>query len=189
MLHRANNSRTGVHRALSFAAAALLLTACAPAPIYKPDASTVTAAPSAVAAAPGNYAGGNVIWGGRIVGVHNFPDHSEIELLGYPLDSSQRPRLDQTAGGRFIALMPGYVREHGLSGRRADDAARPHRGHAHRQGRRCRLRLSAGTRRTIAPLDARRNDQTARQFRRRSGRDRSSLKPGIGISSGGAKTD
>ena len=91
------------------AALTMLLAACAPAPIYKADASTVTAAPSAVAAAPERYTGREVIWGGRIVGVHNFPDHSEIELLGYPLDSSQRPRLDQTAGGRFIALMPGYV--------------------------------------------------------------------------------
>ena len=90
-------------------AAFALLTACAPAPIYKADASIVTAAPSAVTAAPERYTGREVIWGGRIVGVHNFPDHSEIEVLGYPLDSSQRPQLDQTAGGRFIALMPGYV--------------------------------------------------------------------------------
>ena len=87
----------------------VLLAGCAPAPIYKADASTVTVAPSTVAAAPGTYTGREVIWGGRIVGVHNFPDHSEIEVLGYPLDSSQRPQLDQTAGGRFIALMPGYV--------------------------------------------------------------------------------
>ena len=85
------------------------LAACEPAPLYKPDASAVTATPSAVATAPERYSGREVIWGGRIVGVRNFPDHSEIEMLGYPLDSSQRPQLEQTAGGRFIALMPGYV--------------------------------------------------------------------------------
>ena len=88
---------------------AALLAACAPAPIYKPDSATVTAAPSAVAATPERYTGRNVIWGGQIVAVRNFPDHSEIEVLGYPLDSSQRPQMDKTAGGRFIALMPGYV--------------------------------------------------------------------------------
>ncbi|MGH8212643.1 MAG: Slp family lipoprotein [Rhodanobacteraceae bacterium] len=91
------------------ALAVALLAACAPAPLYKPDASTTTVAPSAVAVAPERYIGHEVVWGGRIVGVHNFPDHSEIELLGYPLDSSQRPQFDQAAGGRFIALMPGYV--------------------------------------------------------------------------------
>jgi len=88
---------------------AALLAACAPAPLYKIDASTAAAAPSAVAATPERYAGQEIVWGGRIVDVHNFADHSEIELLGYPLDSSQRPQFDQTAAGRFIALMPGYI--------------------------------------------------------------------------------
>jgi outer membrane lipoprotein len=90
-------------------ALAALLAACAPAPLYKPDSATVTAAPSAVAATPERYTGRDVIWGGQIVSVHNLPDHSEIEVLGHPLDSSQRPQFDKSAGGRFLALMPGYV--------------------------------------------------------------------------------
>lgn len=85
------------------------LAACAPPPIYKPDASVITATPAQVAATPGRYPNAQVIWGGRVIEVRNFPDHSEIELLGYPLDSSQRPRVDEPARGRFIALMPGYV--------------------------------------------------------------------------------
>ena len=88
---------------------AILLAACAPPPIYKPDAAVLAASPAQVAAAPDRYRDGEVIWGGRIVGVRNFPDHSEIELLALPLDSSQRPRPDQPAAGRFIALVPGYV--------------------------------------------------------------------------------
>lgn len=87
----------------------LLLAACAPAPIYKPDASVVAATPAQVAAAPEHFQNAQVIWGGRVVAVRNFPDHSEIELLAYPLDASQRPRLKEPAAGRFIALMPGYV--------------------------------------------------------------------------------
>jgi len=87
----------------------VLLAACAPAPIYRADGANLAVTPSAVATAPALYRGQEVIWGGRIVEVHNLPDHSEIELLGYPLDSSQRPQMDKTAGGRFIALMPGYV--------------------------------------------------------------------------------
>lgn len=86
-----------------------LLTACAPPPIYKADASVVTATPGQVAATPERYRDAQVIWGGRVIAVRNFPDHSEIELLDYPLDSSQRPRMNRTAAGRFIALMPGYV--------------------------------------------------------------------------------
>jgi len=91
--------------ALAFA----LLTACAPPPIYKPDASIITATPAQVAATPERYRNAQVIWGGRVVAVRNFADHSEIELLDFPLDSSQRPRLKEPALGRFIALMPGYV--------------------------------------------------------------------------------
>lgn len=99
-------------RAMSGAFAILLagmLAGCAPAPIYPTDASIVVATPQQVSAMPDRYRNVQVIWGGRIVDVDNFPDHSEIEMLGMPLDSSQRPRLDQPAGGRFIAIMPGFV--------------------------------------------------------------------------------
>lgn len=89
--------------------AGMVLAACAPPPIYKPDAAVINATPAQVAAMPERYRGAEVIWGGRIVAVRNFPDHSEIELLGFPLDSSQRPQIDQPAGGRFIALLPGYI--------------------------------------------------------------------------------
>lgn len=93
------------------AAAALVvsLVACAPPPIYKPDASIVAATPAQVSATPDQYRNAQAIWGGKVIAVRNFPDHSEIELLDYPLDSSQRPRMNEHAGGRFIALMPGYV--------------------------------------------------------------------------------
>lgn len=99
-------------RALRYASSFVLtalLAACAPAPIYPTDASTVVASPQQMAATPDRYRNAQVIWGGRIVEVHNFPDHSEIEMLGLPLDSSQRPRLDQAGGGRFIAIMPGFI--------------------------------------------------------------------------------
>ena len=91
-------------------ASLLALAACAPAPIYKPTANTVATAPNMVAQAPERYANADVIWGGRIVEVRNLADRSEIEIVGYPLDSSQRPKADGNGGwGRFIAVMPGYV--------------------------------------------------------------------------------
>lgn len=98
-----------LRRGLAPVIAGLVLGACAPTPIYPTDASIAVATPQQVAATPDRYRNAQVIWGGRIVAVRNLPDRSEIEMLGYPLDSSQRPRLDQPAGGRFLALMPGYV--------------------------------------------------------------------------------
>ncbi|MDE2155160.1 MAG: Slp family lipoprotein [Xanthomonadaceae bacterium] len=93
---------------LVLASAPLVLAACAPAPIYK-NAAAIAAAPFEVAQTPERYAGNAVIWGGRIVQVTNLADHSEIELLAYPLDSSQRPRANDSGNGRFIAVMSGFV--------------------------------------------------------------------------------
>jgi outer membrane lipoprotein len=90
-------------------AALLTLAACAPAPIYKPAPDAVSAAPYQVAQTPEQFASHQVIWGGRIVGVNNLADHSEVEILAYPLDKSQRPQANDSGNGRFIAVMPGYV--------------------------------------------------------------------------------
>jgi outer membrane lipoprotein len=89
--------------------ALLALAACAPAPIYKPSADAVVASPLEVAQSPERFSQRSVIWGGRIVGVKNLSDHSEVEILAYPLDSSQRPKASDNGSGRFIATMPGYV--------------------------------------------------------------------------------
>lgn len=88
---------------------ALALSACAPAPIYKTAPGALTALPVQVAQSPEHYNNGSVVWGGSILGVRNFPDHSEIEVLAYPLDASQRPQIQSPAAGRFIALLTGYV--------------------------------------------------------------------------------
>jgi outer membrane lipoprotein len=100
------------HTLLRSAAATglLALAACAPAPIYKPAPTTVATAPNIVAQSPAQFTNADVIWGGRVVEVRNLTDRSEVEVVGYPLDSSQRPKLDNNGGwGRFIAVMPGYV--------------------------------------------------------------------------------
>ncbi|MGH8184240.1 MAG: Slp family lipoprotein [Rhodanobacteraceae bacterium] len=86
------------------------IAACAPAPIYKADTSAfVTATPQQVATSPQNFHGLKVVWGGSVVSVHNFPHRSEIEILAYPLDSSQRPRMNLPTTGRFIAIVSGFV--------------------------------------------------------------------------------
>lgn len=87
----------------------LALAACAPAPIYKVAPGSVNVPPAQVAHAPEHYANGAVIWGGSVVDVRNFPDHTEIEILAYPLDSSQRPQPNAQGLGRFIGIYPGYI--------------------------------------------------------------------------------
>jgi outer membrane lipoprotein len=44
-----------------------------------------------------------------IIDVVNHADRTEIELLAYPLDHRQRPRLELPSQGRFIAVMPGFA--------------------------------------------------------------------------------
>lgn len=88
---------------------AIALPGCAPAPIYKNVQGVAATTPAQVSQAPEQYAGSAVIWGGRIVQVTNFADHSEIEVLAYPLDSSQRPRTNDSGNGRFVAVLPGYA--------------------------------------------------------------------------------
>ncbi|MHA6202920.1 Slp family lipoprotein [Dyella soli] len=90
-------------------ASLMTLAACAPAPIYKPSSNTIAIAPDTVAQAPERFANADVIWGGRIVEIRNLADRSEVEIVGYPLDSSQRPKADGSGWGRFIAVMPGFV--------------------------------------------------------------------------------
>ncbi|HXE65877.1 MAG TPA: Slp family lipoprotein [Rhodanobacteraceae bacterium] len=87
----------------------MAIAACAPAPIYKTSPSSVNATPQQVATSPANFQSLQVVWGGSVISVHNLADHSEIEVLAYPLDSSQRPRLKEPATGRFIAIVPGFV--------------------------------------------------------------------------------
>ncbi len=87
----------------------LVIVACAPAPIFKVSPHAANVPPDTVAQAPERFSGRSVIWGGQIVAVENLPNSTEIQILAYPLDASQRPLPDSPAGGRFIAIMRGYV--------------------------------------------------------------------------------
>ena len=94
---------------LALPAVLLTLAACAPAPIYKTTGMAAMATPAQVAQTPERFSNSGVVWGGRIVKVDVFSDHSEIELLAYPLDSSQRPKANDSGNGRFIAVVRGYL--------------------------------------------------------------------------------
>lgn len=96
-------------RTLGAALLCAAVAACAPAPLYKTGPSSVTTTPDQVATAPQNFHGLHVVWGGSVVSVTNLRTDSEVEILAYPLDSSQRPRTNKPAVGRFIVIVPGFV--------------------------------------------------------------------------------
>lgn len=50
-----------------------------------------------------------ILWGGVIIAVTNLQNTTQLEVLGYPLDSEQRPNTDKSPAGRFLAINPGYL--------------------------------------------------------------------------------
>jgi outer membrane lipoprotein len=50
-----------------------------------------------------------VAWGGMIATAKNLKDKSELEVVGYPLDSENRPNQDAKPTGRFLVIQPGYL--------------------------------------------------------------------------------
>jgi outer membrane lipoprotein len=50
-----------------------------------------------------------IAWGGIIVASKNLASQTQLEVLSYPLDEHGRPEREAKAGGRFIALQPGYL--------------------------------------------------------------------------------
>ncbi len=50
-----------------------------------------------------------VAWGGLIVASKNLKDKSELEVVGYPLDSERRPDHDAKPTGRFLVIQSGYL--------------------------------------------------------------------------------
>lgn len=88
--------------------ACLVLAACATTPPLDPAGTLADLGPHQVGATD-PPAGSAVLWGGMIVEVDNRADRTRIEVLAYPLDARQRPRLEQPSQGRFIAVLPGFV--------------------------------------------------------------------------------
>lgn len=50
-----------------------------------------------------------VAWGGLIAASKNLKNKSELEVVGYPLDSEHRPEHDAKPTGRFLVIQSGYL--------------------------------------------------------------------------------
>ena len=51
----------------------------------------------------------HVAWGGEIAAVKNLKNTTELEVVGYPLDSLNRPERTAAPIGRFILIQSGYL--------------------------------------------------------------------------------
>ena len=87
----------------------MLLTACASGPRYDTTGIDVQVTPQQVVSEDEQWLGARVLWGGLIIASANLRDRTQIEILAYPLDSSQRPVTDRNPLGRFLVQQPGYL--------------------------------------------------------------------------------
>lgn len=87
----------------------LSLAACATTPPIDLSGTDAGLTPGEAVANIENAEGRRVAWGGTIVNTRNLKDVTEIEVLGYPLDSSGRPQTDGAAQHRFLIEREGYL--------------------------------------------------------------------------------
>jgi outer membrane lipoprotein len=87
----------------------LLLMGCAAGPRLETTGVDPALTPQAVRAAPAAAQGHTVLWGGEVISVTPMRQATRIELLGFPLDSSQRPDTRSRAQGRFWIIRQGYL--------------------------------------------------------------------------------
>jgi outer membrane lipoprotein len=87
----------------------LFLTACSSSARFETQDIDLNITPQKVTSETDFTDNIQVLWGGVIVSSINLQQVTQFEVLAYPLDSNQRPDIDKTAVGRFIAIQQGYV--------------------------------------------------------------------------------
>jgi len=87
----------------------LLLSACATGPAFDTAGVYRSLTPNNSVAKLPAAEGRQVLWGGVILRTTNLKDSTDIEVLGYPLDSDQKPQTDRQSLGRFIFQVQGYL--------------------------------------------------------------------------------
>lgn len=89
---------------------AVMLSACASTPPFPVETlHTVNRTLTPEQAVEDSARDVEVLWGGVIIGSVNMPDHTDFNVLFYPLDKVQRPDLGQTPQSRFIVHYAGYL--------------------------------------------------------------------------------
>lgn len=84
------------------------MTGCATSPFDIGDHEPAELGPGQALEQPGSI-GASVIWGGRIVGIVNTGQVTELEVLALPLGPGDRPRREADGGVRFVIRHPGFL--------------------------------------------------------------------------------
>lgn len=87
----------------------VLLAGCAAGPRFELAGVDTALTPREAIGDIERYRGRKVQWGGVIVSSHNLKDATQLEVLAYPLTDEGRPKTDEEARGRFLAMYPGYL--------------------------------------------------------------------------------
>lgn len=86
-----------------------LLSACTSTPEFDTSQVDRSLTPHNVIAEPEVSRGKVVLWGGMILDTRNLKDTTQIEVLAYPLNASNKPMLESKPLGRFIIKHTGYL--------------------------------------------------------------------------------
>ena len=88
----------------------LALTGCATGPKYPVSEVNPEIRPDLVSTSPESAKGTKVLWGGVIASNRNLADATQLEIIAYPLSSSnQSPQTGKASEGRFLVVTPGYL--------------------------------------------------------------------------------
>ncbi len=92
-------------------ALALVLTGCAVSPFNKIGLEQVDRRITYAQAVqtPDAVRNRQVVFGGSIISTRNLANQTEITVLAYPLDDTDRPVISATPLGRLIFVHPGYL--------------------------------------------------------------------------------
>lgn len=88
---------------------AMLLSSCASGPRYPTEGVELSLTPQQAVSEASAVRGNSILWGGVIIKSTNLRAQSRLEILAYPLDSSQYPLTDNHPLGRFLLLTDGYL--------------------------------------------------------------------------------
>lgn len=88
----------------------LILAACATGPKFPESEVNREVRPDVIAATPESAKGTKILWGGVIASNKNLADATQLEIIAYPLASSnQSPQTGKASEGRFLIVSPGYL--------------------------------------------------------------------------------
>ncbi|MGY6587596.1 MAG: Slp family lipoprotein [Wenzhouxiangella sp.] len=94
--------------AIAMASIALALSGCANSPLDRGGEDIAAIGPAHVLAGE-DRGGERVIWGGQIAEVNPGDGYTELRIISYPLDRSDRPRWREQPGVTFVVRQPGFL--------------------------------------------------------------------------------